>query len=81
MSERSYHDLPPMTPEVRRLRRLLCIATADQPYMDDGEAQDRGIDFMRDSVEEIEAKLRERNIYKLKRMEWLFPKVQESKDG
>lgn len=56
------------TPQAeRRLRRMLCIAVAKgSPYMDDGEAQcnagDPTIDFMRDSLDTIQAKLQERGI-------------------
>jgi len=53
----------------KRLRRMLCVATANKPYMDDGEAQDNSelptIDFMRDNLNAIERKLRERNLKKL----------------
>ena len=47
----------------RRLRRLLCIVKHGRSaYMDDGEAQDSSahpsIDYLRDSLDEIEAKWR-----------------------
>ena len=49
----------------RHIRRLLCsYASGPGAYRDDGEASDSsthpGIDFLRDSAEEIEQKLRER---------------------
>ncbi|WP_088146977.1 hypothetical protein [Achromobacter denitrificans] len=49
----------------RRLRRMLCAQYAGAlAYMDDGEAQDARampvIDFLRDSLDEIERKMRER---------------------
>ncbi len=58
---------PPAAPEPsaneRRLRRLLCIVKHGRSaYMDDGEAQDSSahpsIDYLRDSLDEIEAKWR-----------------------
>lgn len=43
-----------------RLRRMLCLARSHLPYMDDGEAHDGefhpGIDYLRDSVDDIERK-------------------------
>lgn len=51
-----------MTTEEKALRRMLCAARSRLPYMDDGEAQDNEgpicIDYMRDSLEDIEAKWR-----------------------
>lgn len=49
----------------RRLRRMLCAQYAGSlAYMDDGEAQDARampvIDFLRDSIDEIERKMRMR---------------------
>ena len=49
----------------RRLRRLLCLVKHGRSaYMDDGEAQDSSvhpsIDYLRDSLDEIEAKWRQR---------------------
>ncbi|MBP6564349.1 MAG: hypothetical protein KA200_01925 [Burkholderiales bacterium] len=60
-------EAPPAAPEPsaneRRLRRLLCIVKHGRSaYMDDGEAQDSSahpsIDYLRDSLDEIEAKWR-----------------------
>lgn len=64
-----YAAPPPSAPEPsaneRRLRRLLCIVKHGRSaYMDDGEAQDSSahpsIDYLRDSLDEIEAKWRQR---------------------
>ena len=66
MSERSYKPVAIMPANERSLRRLLCIATSHSPYLSDGEAQSSGIDFMRDSVEEIEAKLKQRAVARLR---------------
>lgn len=57
--------MPAIPAEEARLRRMLCSAQAGpKAYMDDGEAQDNrahpSIDYLRDSVDEIERKLRER---------------------
>ena len=65
MSERIHDNLPVLSEAERRLRRMLCIATAQQPYMDDGEAADCLIDYMRDSLDDIEAKLLQRGLSKL----------------
>lgn len=51
--------------EIEALRRLLCAVYAGfSSYTDDGEASDASrfpfIDFLRDSVDQIEAKMRER---------------------
>lgn len=47
-----------------QLRRMLCLAYAKQPYLDDGELQDNSahppIDFKRYSVDEIEAAMQAR---------------------
>lgn len=56
-----------MSDDEKRLRRLFCARVSGAlAYMDDGEAQDGSaepfIDFLRDGVEEIERKLRERGI-------------------
>jgi len=53
--------------EEKKLRRMLCVAySGTAAYMDDGEASDARahpfIDFMRDSVDEIQAKMRERGV-------------------
>ena len=48
----------------RAIRRMLCLSVAHMPYMDDGEASDQEIDFMRDSSADIEKKLMERNLKK-----------------
>ena len=45
----------------RAIRRMLCVSVAHMPYMDDGEASDQEIDFLRDSPADIEKKLMERN--------------------
>jgi len=48
----------------KQLRKMLCLAKATMPYMDDGEASDSSefphIDYMRDSPTEIKAKLNQR---------------------
>ena len=49
----------------RGIRRLLCVAVADRPYMDDGEASDQDIDYLRASAEDIGAALQARNMKKL----------------
>lgn len=54
----------------KAIRRLLCSVYAGPlAYTDDGEAQDNRehphIDFMRDSADEIQAKMRQRNLTKL----------------
>jgi hypothetical protein len=60
-------DIKALAKEDRAIRRLLCIHASDgHAYMDDGEAQDQEIDFLRDSAEVIEYKLRERNLKKWK---------------
>lgn len=48
----------------RAIRRMLCVSVAHMPYMDDGEASDQEIDFLRDSPADIEKKLMERNLKK-----------------
>lgn len=48
----------------RAIRRMLCVSVAHMPYMDDGEASDQEIDFLRDSPADIEKKLIERNLKK-----------------
>lgn len=59
---------PGMSGVEKKLRLMLCLARADRPYMDDGEAQDNSdlpaIDFLRDTPDEIEAKLYQRNLKK-----------------
>lgn len=61
MNERAASPEP--SANERRLRRLLCIVKHGRSaYMDDGEAQDSSahpsIDYLRDSLDEIEAKWR-----------------------
>ena len=48
----------------RQIRRMLCLAVASMPYMDDGEAADQEIDYLRDSPEYIQRKMQDRNIKK-----------------
>lgn len=48
----------------RSIRRMLCVSVAHMPYMDDGEASDQEIDFLRYSPADIEKKLMERNLKK-----------------
>jgi len=57
--ERELHELQKKD---RAIRRMLCVVVADRPYMDDGEASDQEIDYLRDDPEVIEAKLYQRNI-------------------
>jgi len=50
------------------LRRMVCLIYSDHPYLDDGELQDNAvpcIDFKRDTIQEIERKMRERLTLKL----------------
>lgn len=66
--ERVYPAAPPAaapSEDERRLRRWLCAARHGRSaYMDDGEASDCSahpfIDYLRDSIDEIEAKWRQR---------------------
>lgn len=65
MAEAVDTELPKLSSEELKLRRMLCIAYAGAlAYMDDGEAQDSRetpfIDFLRDSADTIEAKMKER---------------------
>ena len=71
-------DGMPVDPEIRRLRRMLWLTFARQPYMDDGEASDGLIDYMRDSLDEIEAKLNKR---KLENFNALQDMVRKQYDG
>ena len=57
--EKELHELQKKD---RHIRRMLCVAVADRPYMDDGEASDQEIDYLRDDPEVIENKLYQRNI-------------------
>lgn len=53
----------------RLLRQLLCLTYCAYPYLDDGELQDNTdhptIDFLRDSAEEIQRKMRVRSLRKI----------------
>lgn len=55
-----------LTADNLQLRSLACRAIAKQPYLDDGELQDNSfpypIDFLRDSVDEIEKRLTARMV-------------------
>lgn len=61
---RQYRKIQELTDENKQLRRMLCLAKATMPYMDDGEASDSSefphIDYMRDSPSEIQGKLNQR---------------------
>ena len=57
-------ELHALKRESRQIRRLLCLAVADRPYMDDGEASDQEIDYLREPSESIERKMRQRNLRK-----------------
>jgi hypothetical protein len=61
-----------MTSDEKKLRRMLCLAQAKMPYMDDGEASDGSefpfIDYMRDTPDEIQAKLSQRNLKKIQQV-------------
>jgi hypothetical protein len=72
MAENSIENDPlrPTSKVERQLRRLLCVALCGfGAYMDDGEASDcsvqPAIDFLRDTPEEIERKVRERNFARM----------------
>ena len=58
-------ELDKLKQQDRRIRRLLCVAVADRPYMDDGEASDQDIDYLRSTAEFIESAMQERNRKKL----------------
>ena len=55
----------PPSKDERALRRLLCARYEHLPYMDDGEAQGQTLDWLRCSVEQIEARIREINLQKI----------------
>lgn len=57
-------ELAALKHEDRHIRRLLCVAVSDRPYMDDGEANGDGIDFLRETPEAIESKMYARNLKK-----------------
>ena len=60
------HDGMPSSPDERYLRRLLAVRSMPHAYYDDGEAHgtEHGIciDFMREPVADIDAKLRALNV-------------------
>jgi hypothetical protein len=60
-------DGMPASQDERKLRRLLCVAHEELPYMDDGEAQGPTLDWMRCSVTDIENRIREINLKKFER--------------
>ena len=59
--------------EILGLRRMLCIAASTYPYTDDGELQDNSIlphiDYLRDSVEQIQRKKLKRYADKLSQID------------
>lgn len=59
-------ELEKLQAENKELRRMLCTASHPLAYMDDGEAQDNSatpyIDYIRDSLEDIKKKRRQRAI-------------------
>lgn len=64
------HDGMPSSPDERYLRRLLAVRSMPHAYYDDGEAHgtEHGIciDFMREPVADIDAKLRALNVARAK---------------